>query len=106
VEDDSISVLWMTKPIAPECLLQNAFCSCQKTACSNNQCSCRSKGVDCSELCGCLQCRNHSNTNDTTDEGELLQSQSRPSGDEIFDLDVDDEQISFSDSEEDDSEEE
>jgi len=32
VEDDSISVLWMTKPIAPECLLQNAFCSCQKNS--------------------------------------------------------------------------
>ena len=102
VEDDSISVLWMTKSIAPECLLQNAFCSCQKTECSNNQCSCRSKGVECSELCGCLQCRNHSNTKDTTDEGELLQSQSRP-GNEIFDLD--DEQISFSESEDNDSEE-
>ena len=98
VEDDSISMLWMTKPTAPECLLQNAFCSCQKTACSNNQCSCRSKGVDCSELCGCLQCRNRSNTNETTDEGELLQCQSRP-GDDI--LDLEDEQISFSESEDD-----
>jgi len=59
---------------SPRMALTKCILQLSKTACSNNKCSRCSKGVECSELCSYLQCRNHSNTNDTTDEGKLLQS--------------------------------
>ena len=44
----------MTKPPAPDDVLQSSFCSCNKTACGK-RCSCKAKKLSCTGRCKCFQ---------------------------------------------------
>ena len=57
INDESLAILWMTLPIAPDSILCFVNCSCKK-GCSNARCSCRKASLQCSELCRCKECTN------------------------------------------------
>jgi hypothetical protein len=52
--DSSLQYVWMTKPPAPDDVLQSSFCSCNKTACGK-RCSCKAKKLSCTGRCKCFQ---------------------------------------------------
>ncbi len=56
-EGKKLVVQWMTRPCAPEGLLQNVTRGC-KTECQNQQCSCIRASLKCTEVCKCI---NYSN---------------------------------------------
>ena len=52
--DGFLQYIWMTKPPAPDDVLQSSFCSCNKTACGK-RCSCKAKTLSCTGRCKCFQ---------------------------------------------------
>ena len=52
--DGSFEPITFTSPIAPEILMKTIVCNCQKSKCSSGRCSCKSYGLFCNELCGCV----------------------------------------------------
>ena len=56
-EDGNVLVNWLTIAPAPESLLELVHCKCRK-GCENNRCSCVKAGLNCSELCKCVNCEN------------------------------------------------
>ncbi|CAB3989224.1 Hypothetical predicted protein [Paramuricea clavata] len=49
---------WMTVAVAPPELLEQIYCSCRKTKCSAQLCSCFSQNMRCGPLCKCTECEN------------------------------------------------
>ena len=50
-------------------------CSCKKSNCESNQCSCHRREMFCSQLCLCVDCENHemvTETDEDDDEPEPL----------------------------------
>lgn len=60
-DNRELSITWSTLPPAPENILAYAHCSCKKSACNSDRCSCRRAEVSCTELCGCTDCGNSDN---------------------------------------------
>ena len=65
--DGQLQILWMSRPSAPESLLEFVQCKC-KTECKTQRCSCLKSGLKCTEVCSCSQCLN--NPQVTDEEGE------------------------------------
>ena len=61
-EDGNVLVNWLTIAPAPESLLKLVNCKCRK-GCENNRCSCVKAGLNCSQLCKCLGCKNNNGDN-------------------------------------------
>ena len=78
--DGEIEIEWMTRPPAPESLLQYTDCKC-KTGCLTNRCSCKKALLKCTELCACAV---HG-----SDEDEEEQS-NKESDSEVLDEDFED----------------
>lgn len=53
----------MSKPVAPKNLIQKIFCNCKKD-CTSKQCSCKTTGLLCTDVCGSCtseKCKNFKN---------------------------------------------
>lgn len=59
LENGSYLPIGVTKPPAPEGILELVHCSCKK-GCSTRACSCRKNSVHCAETCSCTEfgCQN------------------------------------------------
>lgn len=69
IEDDQLKVLWMTRPSAPDTLIEVVTCHC-KTGCKTLRCSCLKSGFKCTDLCGCADCCNFVAGDDDLSEDE------------------------------------
>ena len=79
---EGIEIQWMTRPPAPDSLLECTTCKC-KTGCQNMRCSCQKGGLKCTELCSCVGCQNgdvdedeensqnESDNDEVSDDGDL-----------------------------------
>jgi hypothetical protein len=47
----------MTRPSAPDSLLEYVQCNCKK-GCKTSRCSCLKSGLRCTDICGCDDCQN------------------------------------------------
>lgn len=72
--DNSITINWTTQLPAPQQLLELVSCSCKK-GCGTAMCSCHSNGMQCTDVCQCVDCVNRSQ------EGESLADESSDNGD-------------------------
>ena len=79
----------MREKPAPESILEFVSCKCQKSMCQRNNCSCKSLGLPCTELCGCVSCSNNIVEDDDVDDYEEV-STSVESESEFFDSDDED----------------
>ena len=52
-----LELVWMTRPSAPESILEYVSCKCQ-TGLKAKCCSCLKSDVRCTDLCGCKECNN------------------------------------------------
>ena len=66
-----LTIVWMTRPSAPQSLLECVECRC-KTGCKSMRCSCRKADLKCTDLCGCSDCQNcvAANTEDEVSDAE------------------------------------
>ena len=55
--DGQLELVWMTRPSAPESILEYVSCKCQ-TGCKTKRCSCLKSDLRCTDLCGCKECNN------------------------------------------------
>lgn len=58
MDEGKLAIHWMTLPPAPEGIMELVHCSCKKTKCAQNKCSCFSQELKCTDLCSCLDCFN------------------------------------------------
>ena len=73
LNDDVLEIIWMTRPPAPESLVECVECKC-KSGCSTMRCSCRKNELKCTDLCRCSGCQNaDSNEEDRNADGEQLE---------------------------------
>ena len=79
----SLQYVWMTKPPAPDDILQSSFCNCDKTACGK-RCSCKAKKLSCTGRCKCFQ-----NERDCLNEFTTNAESENPISDEDSDSDID-----------------
>ena len=57
LSNGELEVVWMTRPPAPDSLLDCVNCKC-KTGCQTQRCSCNKANLNCTELCSCCDCCN------------------------------------------------
>jgi hypothetical protein len=57
INDNKINIRWITREEAPPSLLKFDHCKC-KSGCETQRCSCNKVSVHCTDLCGCVNCRN------------------------------------------------
>lgn len=69
----------MTRPPAPDYLLECTTCKC-KSGCQSKRCSCQKVQLKCTELCSCVDCSN-------TDVDEDDENSENEHDGEISDLD-------------------
>lgn len=81
LSDGEIEIQWMTRPPAPDSLLECTTCKC-KTGCQTKRCSCQKPGLKCTDLCSCVDCHN----SDVDEDEENVQNES----DEVSDDEVSD----------------
>ena len=55
--NERLEIVWMTRPSAPDSLLECVLCKC-KTGCKTQRCSCVKPGLRCTDVCGCNDCQN------------------------------------------------
>lgn len=85
--DGEIEIKWMTRPPAPESLLEYTDCKC-KAGCLTNRCSCQKASLKCTELCCCTGCRNEASEFDGDEEAESgKESDSEVSDEDLEDFD-------------------
>ena len=88
LDSTDYKILWMTRPAAPDSLLEVVKCTC-KTGCKTQRCSCLKAQLKCCDLCSCENCSNiiaggedinptekesdsFDNNDDDSDDDELL----------------------------------
>ena len=57
LKDGQLEIMWMTRPSAPESLLEYVNCRCQ-TGCRTKRCTCLKSGLQCTDLCTCPESNN------------------------------------------------
>ena len=79
--DGELKIVWMTRPPAPQSLLECVECRC-KTGCQTMCCSCKKGVLKCTDLCACLDCQNciaantEEEVTDQTDADDELEDES------------------------------
>lgn len=72
--DSVLDIQWISLPVAPDSVLQNVYCSCKKSLCTSNKCSCKKGGMECTAMCRCKDCQNISciqcNHSDDVDDSD------------------------------------
>ena len=68
LEDGNLSIHWTINKPAPEEILEFVSCSCKKSKCTTNNCQCRAIELQCTDLCGCCQCNNFDDSNESEEE--------------------------------------
>ena len=58
IESGDLMVKWLSKPYAPQKLIELTHCRCKKTQCLGGKCSCVGAGLSCTTLCKCEGCTN------------------------------------------------
>ena len=43
---------------APKVTIEMSLCRCEKSDCNSRRCVCRKNGLVCTEMCGCIGCKN------------------------------------------------
>ena len=81
LEDGKMIVDWILLPMAPADVLIQISCNCKKTRCRTQACECKSHGLQCTDLCGCVSCNN--DHEDSSSESEDEDDQDESSEDEI-----------------------
>ena len=76
---DGLEIQWMIKEPIPSELMEHISCKCKKSRCQNNRCSCYSRNISCTDLCGCCDCLN---ITATPPEQSLMDDQSDSDSDE------------------------
>ena len=56
-EDPTLTIKWISKPAAPQALLELVSCGCS-TGCGSQRCRCRKSNLLCSAACRCTNCTN------------------------------------------------
>lgn len=79
-----IDIVWMTRPPAPDSLLDFVDCHC-KTGCSSMRCSCRKANLVCTDLCSCVNCENTSGECD--EDNSIDDSDSESTDGDLDDID-------------------
>ena len=69
--DDKLDITWMTRPPAPQSLVECVECKC-KTGCLNMRCSCRKAELKCAYLCLCCDCQNAGSGDGDEDDNENI----------------------------------
>ena len=67
--DEQLQILWMTRPSAPESLLEFVQCKC-RTGCKTQRCSCLKSGLNCTEVGSCSECQSNPHVIDGEDESD------------------------------------
>lgn len=57
--ENELLVNWMEDVPAPKNILKTVHCGCKKTKCSVKTCSCTNAELQCTDLCGCIDCCNN-----------------------------------------------
>ena len=72
LSDGQLEIAWMTKPAAPDSLIEFVQCKC-KTGCQTMRCSCLKSGLKCTDFCQCVNCQNGKEkvSSDESDDDEL-----------------------------------
>ena len=73
VSNGQLQISWMTKPAAPDSLLEFVQCKC-KTGCETMRCSCLKSGLKCTDFCQCVSCHNGKEDDSDEDDDELSDS--------------------------------
>ena len=68
IVDGRLEIAWMTRPSAPDSLIECVSCKC-KTGCKTQRCSCRKSELQCTDVCGCSDCSNIYEGEDSEGEG-------------------------------------
>ena len=69
--DGQLELVWMTRPSAPESILEHVSCKCQ-TRCKTKRCSCLKSDLRCTDLCGCKECNNGQDEEHNLEETDEL----------------------------------
>lgn len=90
--DDHLQILWMTRPSAPESLLEFVQCKC-KTGCATKRCSCMRSGLKCTEVCSCSDfgCQNNPKVKD--EDGSDTSDDDNDEEEEDLEMDDDDDNM-------------
>ena len=64
-EDGVLLPVWMTGPSAPSCLTELVRCSCKKSGCQSQRCSCSLAKLPCTNMCKCVGCANRPSADET-----------------------------------------
>ena len=69
--DGQLELVWMTRPSAPESILEYVSCKCQ-TGCKTKRCSCLKSDLRYTDLCGCKECNNGQDEEHNLEETDEL----------------------------------
>lgn len=73
ISNGQLEIAWMTKPAAPDSLLEFVQCKC-RTGCKTMRCSCLKSSLKCTDFCQCDNCQNGKEdaNSDESDDEELI----------------------------------
>ncbi len=72
--DDELQIVWMTRPPAPDSILECINCGC-KTGCNTQRCACKKSALQCTDVCTCVGCTNIEGDEQSDDEQELKEQE-------------------------------
>lgn len=70
IVNGQLEIIWMTRPSAPDSLIECISCK-YKTECETSRCSCRKSGLPCTDVCGCSECANGQQDEDSVDSDDM-----------------------------------
>lgn len=85
LSEGQLEIHWMTRPSAPDSLLDFVSCKC-KTGCKTLRCSCLKSDLRCTDCCNCVNCQNIEECEESPEE------ENDQDGDEISDSDYSDDE--------------
>ena len=98
VDDDGFHMQWMVRKPALDFVLQSFSCSLKKLSCKTCVCSCSLHGLQCTQVCQCLNCENQKkdedrDLSDDQEDESIETSNSEEETEEEEDVDRDEENI-------------
>ena len=74
IKDGLMEIQWMLRKPAPDVVLDLVSCSCKKKRCVSANCACKSHGLPCTDLCGCIDCENKDNVESDAESSDEYDS--------------------------------